>query len=56
MTTSDPTAPRSASWQLPWLRVSLILRKMSQNAACGDEDLAELLKMRRTLAQRGWFN
>jgi len=56
MTAFDPTAPRSTTWQLPWLRVSLILRKMAVNAECHDEDLAELLKTRRSLVQRGWFN
>jgi hypothetical protein len=29
---------------------------MSANPAGHDEDIAELLTMRRNLAQRGWFN
>ena len=55
MTTFDPphTGP---AWQLPWLRVSLILRQMAVAGECCDEDVAELLAMRRQLAQRGWFN
>jgi hypothetical protein len=49
--TTHPT-----TWQLPWLRLSLILRQMSANPAGRDEDITELLTMRRNLAQRGWFN
>jgi hypothetical protein len=56
MPTFDPPQTRIATWQLPWLRVSLILRQMAGNADCRDEDLAELLTLRRRLAQRGWFN
>ena len=46
----------TATWQLPWLRVTLILRTMTARPDCRDEDLAELLTMRRRLAQGGWFN
>ena len=57
MPTYNPAdARQQATWQLPWLRVSLILRRMVANADCRDEDFAALLAMRRTLAQRGWFN
>ncbi len=55
MTTFDPPHPGPA-WQLPWLRVSLILRRMSRNGDCRREELAELVAVRRELAQRGWFN
>jgi hypothetical protein len=57
MTTFDPPQQtRTTSWQLPWLRVSLILRQMVANTECRREDLAALLTLRRHLAQRGWFN
>jgi hypothetical protein len=56
MKTSDPSDTRQATWQLPWLRVSLILRRMAGNGQYRDEDLQALLAMRRSLAQRGWFN
>jgi hypothetical protein len=57
MPTFNPAdARQQATWQLPWLRVSLILRRMVANVDCRDEDFAALLAMRRTLAQRGWFN
>ena len=56
MTTFDPPQSGSATWQLPWLRVTLILRTMAATPQCRDEDLAELLRMRRRLAQDGWFN
>lgn len=56
MTVSDPSNPQHATWQLPWLRMSLILRTMAENANCRDEELVELLMLRQSLAQRGWFN
>ena len=49
-------AQQHPTWQLPWLRVSLILRRMVANSECRDEDLSALLAMRRMVAQRGWFN
>ena len=55
MHTFDPPQT-GATWQLPWLRVSLILRQMSASGDCPDEDVAELLAMRRQLVRRGWFN
>jgi hypothetical protein len=55
MTTFDP--PRAgAIWQLPWLRLSLILRRMAASDECGPEDLSEMLAMRREIARSGWFN
>jgi hypothetical protein len=55
MTTFDP--PHTGRpWQLPWLRVALILRQMAASGAGCDEDVAEMLAVRRQLAQRGWFN
>jgi len=56
MATTNLSYTRQSSWQLPWLRVSLILRQMAGNAECLDEDLAAILAIRRNLAQRGWFN
>ena len=57
MTIFDPPRrPGAATWQLPWLRVTLILRTMAANPRCKDEDLAELLVVRQRLAQDGWFN
>ena len=56
MPTFNPADAHHTTWQLPWLRVSLILRQMVADAECRDEDLAALLAMRRTLTQRGWFN
>ena len=49
--------PRAGSgWQLPWLRLSLILRQMARNEDCGPEDLRDLLATRREIARSGWFN
>ncbi len=56
MATSSLSYTRQPTWQLPWLRVSLILRRMAGNTECLDEDVAEILAVRRNLAQRGWFN
>jgi hypothetical protein len=56
MILSEPSNPQDATWQLPWLRMSLILRTMAESADCRDEELLELLKLRQSLAQRGWFN
>jgi hypothetical protein len=56
MPTFDPPQTQTAAWQLPWLRVSLILRQMAGNADCSNEDLTELLSLRRRLAECGWFN
>ena len=54
MPTFEPFRP--ATWQLPWLRVTLILRTMSGNAACTDDDRASMLALQRRLTQHGWFN
>jgi len=51
----EPSHASAGGWQLPWLRVSLILRTMAGDA-CRDDELAALLAMRRELAQAGWFN
>jgi hypothetical protein len=56
MILSEPSNPQHATWQLPWLRMSLILRTMAENADCRDEELLELLRLRQDLAQSGWFN
>jgi len=55
MHTFDPPQTGQA-WQLPWLRVSLILRQMAANGDCHDDDVAELLAVRRQLVRHGWFN
>ena len=47
---------RTAAWQLPWLRVALILRAMADDAECPPEDLGPMLVLRERLTQRGWFN
>jgi hypothetical protein len=54
MTTFDPPQTGQA-WQLPWLRIELILRNLKKGKG-RDEDIAQLLAMRRELEQRGWFN
>jgi hypothetical protein len=56
MTSDPPNTHASAAWQLPWLRVSLILRQMARNSECRREDVAALLAMRRHIMQGGWFN
>jgi len=56
MIVSDPSNPQNATWQLPWLRMSLILRAMAESADCRDEELTELLQLRHSVAQSGWFN
>ena len=56
MTTSDSPNTHSTTWQLPWLRVSLILRQMAGNRECRREDLAAVLAMRHLIMRRGWFN
>ena len=47
---------RTATWQLPWLRVALIIRTMAGDADCRPEDLGPMLALRQRLAERGWFN
>ena len=56
MATSDPPNAHPTTWQLPWLRVSLILRQMASNSECRREDVAAILAMRRHIMQGGWFN
>ena len=56
MIISDPSYPRPSTWQLPWLRISLILRTMAGNRDTRDEEIAGLLAVRRTVEQQGWFN
>ena len=56
MPAANPPSTRPVTWQLPWLRVSLILRRMAANTECRAEDIAALLVIRRNLARRGWFN
>ena len=56
MTVFNPSNPQPATWQLPWLRMSLILRTMAESADCRDEEFLELLRMRQDVARSGWFN
>lgn len=56
MTTSDSPNTGATTWQLPWLRVSLILRQMAGNSECRREDVAAILAMRGLIMRRGWFN
>jgi hypothetical protein len=51
-----PSHTGTGSCQLPWLRMSLILRKMVVDPDCRDEDLEGMLTMRRDLTGQGWFN
>jgi hypothetical protein len=44
------------TWQLPWLRVALILRTMAGDTNCPKEDLLPMLALRQQLTQHGWFN
>jgi hypothetical protein len=58
MPTSEPThiEQQRATWQLPWLRLSLIARRMSRHGDSYAEEIQEILALRRSVAQRGWFN
>jgi len=47
---------RTATWQLPWLRVALIIRTMAGDDDCRPEDLGPMLALRRRITQGGWFN
>ena len=48
-------------WQLPWLRVSLIIKRLEARVVrhgsdeC-DGDLTALLELRATIERSGWFN
>ena len=50
-----------ALWQHPWLRVSMIIKRLQTAPAlapledCGD-DLATLHELRATIERSGWFN
>lgn len=57
---SAPALP--TRWQLPWLRVSLIIKRLEARPArrrpgedCQD-DLAALHELRASLERSGWFN
>jgi hypothetical protein len=53
---------RTPGWQLPWLRVGLILRALAREAVGGTvaRDVADereaLLRVQRKLTRAGWFN
>ncbi len=51
----NPAPPLPALWQLPWLRVSLIIRRLESSEDCRD-DLVALLELRAELETSGWFN
>jgi hypothetical protein len=55
MATPEPTYSTQALWQLPWLRLSLIARRMVRDVDARD-DLEAILALRRSVAQKGWFN
>jgi hypothetical protein len=53
----NPAPPLPALWQLPWLRVSLIIRHLELPSSEGcQDDLVVLLKLRAELETSGWFN
>lgn len=56
MPTSRPPETRQTTWQLPWLRMSLILRRMAAEGRSSDAEIAELTALRDRIARRGWFN
>ena len=51
----NPAPPLPALWQLPWLRVSLIIRRLEVSWDCED-DLVALQDLRAELETSGWFN
>jgi hypothetical protein len=54
----NPAPTLSALWQLPWLRVSLIIRRLELPSSSEDcqDDLVALLELRSELETSGWFN
>lgn len=53
----NPAPPLPALWQHPWLRVSLIIRRLGlPSSEDGQDDLVALLRLRAELETSGWFN
>jgi hypothetical protein len=51
--------PTIAGWQLPYLRVALILRRLEAEPrpdATGRRELANVLRIDRVVRRAGWFN
>jgi len=51
--------PTIAGWQLPYLRVALILRRLEAEArpdATGRRELANVLRIDHVVRRAGWFN
>lgn len=53
---------RAAGWQLPYLRIALILRRLEYEAHEGPEpflverEIANVERMRGEVRRAGWFN
>ena len=51
--------PRIAGWQLPYLRVALILRRLEAERrpdARGRRELSNVLRIGDAVRRAGWFN
>ena len=51
--------PTIAGWQLPYLRVALIVRRLEAEPrpdAAGRRELANVLRIDRVVRRAGWFN
>ena len=51
--------PTIAGWQLPYLRVALILRRLEAERrpdAHGRRELVNVLRINRVVRRAGWFN
>jgi len=51
--------PTIAGWQLPYLRVALILRRLEAEPrpdAKGRRELVNVLRIDRVVRRAGWFN
>ena len=51
--------PRIAGWQLPYLRVALILRRLRaepRRDALGRRELANVVRVGAAVRRAGWFN
>jgi hypothetical protein len=51
--------PTIAGWQLPYLRIALILRRLDTEVgpdASGRRDRANVLRIDRVVRRAGWFN
>ena len=51
--------PTIAGWQLPYLRVALILRRLEAHPrgdATGRRELANVIRIDQVVRRAGWFN